>query len=186
MLAELDDHVAVMTLALNKMDVTRTKRPGLQVTVQLPLDMTHAEMVDLLFGSYLVDRAGLSQVHGSMNDALIQLHGTCGDIKTQTTIAPQTIEQSRRTFLATGDLDAFVEPKYLDTCVKEHYDRISRDCLSLVIDMSKDDVAVGDLRSTLQSGLEGAEKIADGTVLRIKGLKPRGPMSHGDATNTAG
>lgn len=183
--ANLDDHIDVMSLAFSKMDVTRIKRLGFQVTIQLPLEMSHSEMCDLMFGSYLVGHEELSATYGKMDDVLLQLYGSYKGIKSQTTIAPQTVEQSRKTFLATPNLDAFVEPKYLDTCIKEHYDRISKECLSLAIDMSKEDVAVSALRKTLQDSFEGAEKIADGTVLRIKGLNPRGPVSHGDATETA-
>lgn len=180
-LANFDDHIDVMSLAFNKMEVTRIKRLGFQITIHLPLEMSHPEMCDLLFGSYLVDRAGLSAIYGRMEDLLLQLHGSYKGIKSQTTIAPQTVEQSRRTFLSTGNLEAFVEPKFLDTCIKEHYERISKECLSLVIDMSKGDTAVSVFRSTLKDSLEGAQEIADGTVLRIKGLKQRGPVNHGDA-----
>ena len=181
-IANFDDHVDVMSIAFNKMDVTRIKRLGFQITIQLPLEMSHSEICDLIFGSYLVDREELTAIYGQLDDTLIQLHGSYKGIKSQTTIAPQTVEQSRRTFLSNGNLEAFVEPKYLDLCIKEHYERISNECLSLVIEMSKENVAVNAFRSTLEDSFEGAQKIADGTVLKLKGLKPKGLVSHGDAT----
>jgi hypothetical protein len=184
-IANLDDHVGVMSTAFSKMEVTKIKRLGFQVSIQLPLEMLHSELCDLMFGSYLVDREELSSTYGKIDDVLIQLYGNYKGIKTQTTIAPQTIEQSRKSFLSTGNLEAFVEPKFIDTCIKEHYERISKDCLSLIIEMIKKDVPVSALRSSLDHSLEGAEKIADGTVLRIKGLKPKGQVSHGDATQAA-
>lgn len=183
--ANFDDHIEVMSIAFNKMDVTRIKRLDFQVSVQLPLEMSHPEMCDLMFGSYLVAREELDTTYGNLNDLWVQLHGSYNGIKSQTTIAPQTVEQSRRSFLSIGNLEVFVEPKLLDTCIKEHYERISKECLSLVIDMVKEEVAVSALRSMLVDSLEGAQKIADGTVLRIKSLNPKGPVSHGDATQSA-
>jgi hypothetical protein len=184
-IANLDDHIEIMSTAFSKMDVTRIKRLGFQVSIQLPLEMSHSELCDLVFGSYLIDREELSSTYGKIDDLLIQLHGNYKGIKTQTSIIPQTIEQSQKSFLATGNLEVFVEPKFIDTCIKEHYERISKDCLSLIIEMIKEDVPVSALRSSLDHSLEGAEKIADGTVLRINGLKPKGHVSHGDATEAA-
>jgi hypothetical protein len=184
-IANLDDHIEIMSTAFSKMDVTRIKRLSFQVSIQLPLEMSHSELCDLMFGSYLVDREELSTTYGKIDDVLLHLYGNYKGIKTQTTIAPQTVEQSRKSFLSAGNLDAFVEPKFIDTCIKEHYERISKDCLSLIIEMIKEDVPVSALRSSLDHSFEGAEKIADGTVLRIKGLKPKGQVTHGDAREAA-
>lgn len=176
----LEAHVEAMTIALSKMDVTRLTRLGFMVQVALPLEMTHYEICDLMFGSYLVDRTELSSIYGKVDDLLLQLHGSYNEMRSQTVIAPQTIEQSRANFLATPNLELFVEPKLLDTGVKEHYDRISRDCLNLRIDMSKKDVPANAVRSVLEDALDGAERVAEGTILRIKALKPEAQKSHGD------
>ena len=61
--------------------------------------MSHPKMCDLMFGSYVVDRAELSSTYGKLDDLLLQLHGNLNEIKTKTVIAPQTIEQSCMAFL---------------------------------------------------------------------------------------
>lgn len=181
-IAHLDDHIEVMLTAFSKMEVTRVKKLVFQVIIQLPLEMSHSELCDLVFRSYLVDREELTAIHGKMDDVLLQLHGNYKGIRSQTILAPQTIEQSRMSFLSTGNLELFVEPKFIDTCVKEHYERISIDCLHLRLEMVKEDVAISALRSSLDDSFEGVEKITDGTVMRIKGLKAKGQTIHGSDT----
>ena len=63
-IANFDDHVEVMSIAFSKMDVTRMKRLGFRVSIQLPFEMSHLEMCDLLFGSYLVQREELTAIYG--------------------------------------------------------------------------------------------------------------------------
>ncbi len=170
-IAYTENHFEAMSTTFNKMDVTRIKRLGFMVSIHLPLEMSHAEMCDLMFGSYLVDREKLSPIYGKLDDLWLQFHGYYRGIRSQTTIAPQTVDQSRKTFLGTPHLEAFVEPKFLDTCIKEHYERVSTESLNLVIEMSKEDVPISSVRSFLSDSLEGAESIAAGTVRKIKGLK---------------
>ena len=89
-------------------------------------------------------------------------------------------------FLATPNLDAFVEPKLLDTCVKDHYELgVSRDCLNLSIELVKDDVPVNAIRSFVERSLQGAEEIAEGTVLRIRALKRETEKGHGHDSTAA-
>jgi hypothetical protein len=177
-IANLDDHLEVMSIVFNKMEVTRIKRLELQISAQLPLGMSHSEMCDLVFGSYIVDREELTSTYGKLDDVLLVLHGYHKGIRSQTTIAPQTTEQSKKTFWSIGNLDAFVEPRLIDTCVKEHFDLISQDCLYLSMEMIKEDAPVSNVRSLLHDSLEGAEKIAEETVLRLKGLKRKGQKTH--------
>jgi hypothetical protein len=178
--ANLDSHFDALSIGLNKMDVSRIKRLGFVVTVQLPLEMVHAEMCELMFGSFLIDRESLLPVYGKLDDLLLQLHGRHKGIKCRTVIAPQTAEQAKSTFLATSNLDVFVEPKYIDTCVKDHLERVSVDSLHIQMEMVREDVPLSAVRTFLDDSLEGAEKIAEGTVLRIKGLKLKTGEIHGD------
>jgi hypothetical protein len=184
-IANVGDHVEAMSIALNKMDVSRLKKLGLNVQVQMSLGMSHYEMCDLMFGSYLVDREELSATYGKLDDLLLQLHGSVKEIKSKTVIAPQTMEQSRASFLATLNLDAFVEPKFLDTCVKDHYERVSKDCLHLSIEMVNEDVPASGIRSFVDRSFEAAERIAEGTALRIKALKSEAEIAHGHDSTPA-
>jgi hypothetical protein len=179
-LSNVDVHIESMSIALNKMDVTKIKRFGLEIRVQLPLEMSHSEMCDLMFGSYLLDRDDLSSTYGRIDDLLLQLHGHYKDVKSRTIIAPQTVEQSKFSFLGGPNLELFLESKFTDTCVKEHSERISKECLHLNIDMFKENAPVSKLSSFLRDAFDGAEIIVEGTVRRIKALKTKELESHGD------
>lgn len=176
----LDDHFEALSIALSRMDVSRLKRVGFMVLSQLPLGMSHPEMCDLMFGSYLVDREELSPIYGNLDDVLLQLHGYYKGIRSQTTIAPQTESQASQAFLGIGNLESLIETKFLDTCIKDHHDRVARESLNLSIDLSKENVAVSALRSFLDDSLEGAERIAEGTVRRLKSLREERHEAHGD------
>jgi|SRR5271157_3757437 len=179
-LVNLEDHLEVMAIASRKMEVTRIKRFGFQVSIQLPLGMAHAEICDLMFGSYVVERQELLSTFGKVDDVLLQLFGYYKEIRSQTIIAPQTAEQSSKHFLSTANLDLFVEEKYTDTCIKEQLERVSHDCLSLTIEMTKEDVPANSLPSLVHDCYEGVENIAEGVVLRIRLLKPKEQLRDGN------
>lgn len=63
-IASLNGHVEAVSLAVKRMDVTRIQRIGFMVGVHLPLEMSHSEMCDLMFGSYLVEREELCRPMG--------------------------------------------------------------------------------------------------------------------------
>ena len=176
----LSNHKEAFSLALNKMDVTRLKYLNFKITTQLPLQMLHLEMCDLVSASYLLNLDGLKSIHGELDDILLQIHGKRNGMNSQTVIAPQTSEQAQKAFIGIGNLDSFVEPKFVDTKVNDHLKKISVDCLTLIVDISKHNAPVGDLSNFFDESLEEAEKIVEGTVLRVKGLKPKG--TDGDGT----
>jgi hypothetical protein len=168
----LPEHAEIFSNALNKMDVSKLRTASFKVTTQIDMLMSHRELSELIIESYLQDISGLKSTHGIMDDILIHLYGNQNGMKSQTTIAPQNADQAKTSFLAIGNHDAFVEPKYIDTKVSDHIRNISVDCLAIVVEMSKKDVGVASLREFLDDSLKEVERIMEGTVLRIKGLKP--------------
>lgn len=79
------------------------------------------------------------------------------------------------------NLDLFVDPKFLDPCIKEQHDRVSHDSLYVAVDLSQENTAVSNIRSFVEQSLEGAEKIVEGTVRRIRAFKTKELDSHGDS-----
>jgi len=167
------EHAENFSIAFNKMDVSRLKSLTLKITIQLDLLMSHAEICDLVCKGYLLDNADLKAMYGVLDDIFFQIYGKRGGMKSQTTIAPQNADQARGTFLAIGNHEAFVEPKFVDTRVNEHLKLVSTDSLAVVVEMSKQDIAVASFREFLEDALEEAERIVEGTVLRIRALKPK-------------
>ena len=161
----IDDHIESMSIAFNKMDVTRLKSVAFVVAAWIPLGMSHAEICDLVFGSLMVNRSELASTYGNLGDVLLQLHGTLNGFQTRTIIAPQTVEQAGAAFLATNHLDSLLEPRLLDTSVKDFHDQISHECLFMSIELKSTDFPVSSIGTFVRDAMEAAERIAEETVL---------------------
>jgi hypothetical protein len=69
---------------------------GFKAVAFLPLGMTHAEMCDLLFGSFLLPASDLQDIANEPEDALVQIHSSYKNMKTVLVVAPMTVEQAAR------------------------------------------------------------------------------------------
>jgi hypothetical protein len=164
----LNDHVALFRLGLEKMGVQKLKRAGFKAQAFIPLDMTHAETCELMFGSFLVEAKELESICGKPEDLLVQLHGNYKGLKTQTIIAPVNAEQSAQSFIANGNLELLIEPRLFDTGLKDFRDRIAKDCLLVDSDLSRTDVTPDAIQAFAKDSLEAAGQIAEATVYRLK------------------
>jgi len=172
-LSHFPKHMEMLGTAFNRMEVPRLRAISLRFVLQLPLGMSHPEMCEILLDSYFADRAALELVHGKLDDALVQIEGVHKEIRSSTVIVPQTAKQSQDSFLKNANLELFVEPKYIDPCIREFHERISVESLQLTIELTKADVPTSDLSRVLETGIQWAERIADGTVRRFAGLHAR-------------
>lgn len=155
------------------MGVKSLKRIGFKVSAFLLIGMSHKEICDLLPGSYLAPKMELEPVCGKLEDAWVQLHGGYKSLKLQLVIAPMTREQTSQQFMATPNLEQFLEPKYLDTGVKDFRDRLASDCFFLDVDVFRTDVPTNELLFFLKEALEGVEKVAENAVQRLKSMRPK-------------
>jgi hypothetical protein len=163
----------MISSALGRLEIRRLKRIGFKAITFLPLQMSHAEMVTLLSGSYLVPSSELESICGKLEDVMLQLHGYRTGMKLTLTLAPQTPEQAGATFMAQPNLGHFLEPPMLDTAAKEFKDRIAQDCLFLDVDLSRQDIPTSELPSFLKAALDEANTVAESAVLKLKSLRPK-------------
>jgi len=124
-----------------------------------------------MFGSYLVPAAELRDVCGTLEDVLVQLHGDHGDMKLQLVLAPMTADQAGKQFMATNNLESFLEPKLVDTGVKEFKDRIGTECFYVSADLSREDVSAAEISLFLKHALDAADLITEAAVQRLKSLQ---------------
>jgi hypothetical protein len=165
----------IFKAGLEKMGATQLKRAGFKVWAFVSTGMQHAEMVELMFGSFLVPAAELKETTGKIDDVLLQLHGDTRGMKAVTIIAPQTPEQATRQLLQTNNLESFLEEhKLLDHTVKELRDRLATDCLLFDIDLFREDITHIDFPLFLKDALEEADRIVTSCVLRLKDLGKKG------------
>jgi hypothetical protein len=169
----IDEHGTVIKQSLQELGVSRLKRIGFMTQTYLSLGMSHKEMVDLMFGSFFAPSNDLKEILGQPEDCLAQLHGERDKIKFQLIVAPMTTEQCVQNFMQLTNLEAYVEPKLLDTGVKDFKDRLAADCFYVNLDLSRNDAVLSDVTLFLKQSLDLADKITDGAVQKLKSLRIR-------------
>ena len=168
---KLDEHVEIMMTSLHALGVNRAKRIGFVTQAYLPTGMSHGEMTELMLGSYLAPAEELEEVCGTLEDALVQLHGERDGMKLQLIAAPMTAEQVSQQFMQLPNLEAFVEPKLLDMGVKEFRDRVTAECFFVSVDLSRTDVPVAEIGRFSRQSLDWAQRTADAAVQKLKSLR---------------
>lgn len=184
-ITRIPDHTEAVLTAFQKLDVNKLKTLSLKITTQIPLQMIHAELTELVADSYLLNPSGLESTYGKIEDLSLTIYGRRKETKCVTMILPQTIEQAKAAFLGIGNLDVFMDPKFVNTSVHEHMRRISTDCLTFVIDVSRDDAQLNSLHSFLDGAFEWMEEIVEETVLKIKGINSNRISHHGNGSATS-
>ncbi len=169
----LEDLVTDFRVVLQKLGVVRLKRIGFLTQALLALGMSHREMADLMFGSYLAPAEELREVCGKVEDMLVQLHGEEGNARVQLVAAPQTQEQAVQTLLSVSNLEVFLEPRLLDTAIKDFKDRIGTDCFYVQVDLSRSDIPDSEAATFMRQSLDAADRITERAVQKLKSLRIR-------------
>ena len=162
-------HVNTIRAALETLEVGKLKRIGFKVTAYFPLEMSHQELCDLMFGSFLASSDEWGDVWGESVDPLLRLEGERQGLKYVAAISPMNTRQSAANFRQHKNLEQFVEDKFLDTGVKDFEARLTAsDCLFFDIDLSQNDVATEALDKFTQDSLTQAEQLADWCVRHLR------------------
>ena len=168
-------------VGLEKMGVQKLRRIGFKAQAFIPVEMSHHEICELMFGSFLVEAKDLEPICGKPDDLLIQLHGTHRGLKTQTVIAPVNAEQAVQSFTATPNLEFLAESKLYDNGIKEFRDRIAHDCLIVDSDISRNDLTPREIQGFARDALDAAEYISEAVVFRLKRMRRRKGERNGDS-----
>ncbi len=169
--SSLNDFASMFRSALEKAGVKALKRVGFKVWSFSRTEMSHSEMADLMFGSFLVPRQELGGLYGNTDDALVLIHGSHGDMKLQLTVAPMNAEQVAQQVSQISNLEHFSEPKFFDAGLKEFRDRVVGDCLFVDLDLFRQDVDCSDVLSFTRNSLTAADEVVTATVRRLKHLQ---------------
>jgi hypothetical protein len=164
------EYAKILTGAIQKLGLDKIDSVGFKIQAFLPLGMTFVEISKLMFGSFVVEGAQLEAVCGKPTDVLVQLHGLYNGLKSITVVAPQNAEQATQTFMAIPNLEHLIEPKFLDTGLKDFRDRIAMDCLYVDIDLTMEKVAPDAVYDFTKKSFGAAEEIAEAVVARLKRL----------------
>ncbi|MBC8872219.1 MAG: hypothetical protein H8E44_22535 [Planctomycetes bacterium] len=168
---KLSDHETMIRFSLDRLGIHKLKRIGFKVTAEIPLSMSHAEMCDLMFGSFVVPKERLEKVCGNPVDPLVHIEGENGDMQYILVVSSLTPEQVTKDLRTTPNLDLFLEDKYLDKGVREFLERIRQeDCFHYDIDLFRRDMDASNVKDFVQSSMEKAEQIAEACVRNLKSL----------------
>jgi hypothetical protein len=165
----LDEYLDISLLALDKLEVRQFSRVGFKVMVFLPIGMTHAEMSQLMFGSFLADREDLTHVFDQVEDPLVQLHGKRADLDYALTLTAMTKADITTTFRQIPNIDSFLEDRHLDDSLRTFHDRIStNEVFFFDVDFSQTDVPAPKLSAFLSSAMSEADSLSTACVHRLQ------------------
>jgi hypothetical protein len=154
---------------LRALGVQQFKRIGFKVTAYLPLGMTHAEMCQLMFGSFLVGVDELKEVCDPPYDTCLQIEGDQQGMHYILNAGPLTTKQAGETFGQVGNFGPFLKNKLSERATLEFYDRVTEsDVFLFDIDLSRTDCPADQLECFLTQSLETAGKIANRCVDRLQ------------------
>jgi hypothetical protein len=165
---------ALFKTAIEKLGDPPVKRVGFKVWAFLSTDLRHAEMVELMCGSFLVSAEEIYETAGKLEDVLLQLYTESNGLKAITSIAPQTAEQATKQLLATNNLELFLEEKLLDTTVQKLRDRVGHDCLMIDLDVYQNDVSAATVPIFFHNATIEADRIVTACVGKLKNLRKKG------------
>jgi hypothetical protein len=159
---------------LEAMGVKELKRIGFKASAFLPVKLSHRDIKDLMFESFLAPRAQFTPICGDVEDLLLQVHGEYKGMKAVLVLAPVTQEQSIQALMQTPNLEMFLEPKLLDTGVLDFRNRLDGDSFYVDIDLSKTETVPDAVPAFLAEGLATAEEIVESTVRRLRSMPKKG------------
>jgi len=171
--SNLNEYGALFKTVVEKIGAKTLKRIGFKVQAFLPTGMSHAEMVDVMYGSFLPPAKEFESLCEKPEDALVQIHGTQGNMKLQLIVAPMNEEQAGLQVGMIPNLEHFLEPKFFDTGLKEFRDRVVGNCLLVDMDLYRQNIDYGELPSFVKESFAAADRVATATVLRLKSLRSK-------------
>jgi hypothetical protein len=163
----LQEHIDVASISLERLNVDNVARLSLKCSVFLDMKMTHPEMFDAMFGSYLMPHRDLKGIGTELNDVLLSLFGKEGDDNFQLSIAPQTPEQSASSFNSWPNIDSFNDVRQQKVNTPEIVSRITRPNLMVELDLYRTEQAVSHTPAFMRDSLVRADKLVRRVVNRF-------------------
>lgn len=168
-LDNLDLHLSVVDAALEALEVTLLNRVGFKVIAFLPLEMTQAESIDLMFGTFLVERDLLWPILGQGIDPLVHVEAELTGFKYALDLTTLNAEQASQWFLRLPNLDKMVDKRLLDQGVKQFHDRVTQDDSFLFdVDLCQTNVPSAKLREFATSAFDFAEMLAENCIRHLR------------------
>ena len=154
--------ISMVQKVLDVLESEKVKQVGIRIVVHIPLDMSHAEMARLMFGSFLVPIEEFEQVIDDPGDPLLQINGRRGPLECQIILTAANKTQISQGVLQVPNMEAFLSERFLDTGVKDFHDRISSsDSLVFDVNLSRKGVMSSDLGGFPEECLRAADAIGE-------------------------
>jgi len=155
--------------------IEQFKRVGLKTFCFFPLSMTHSEMCDLMFGSFLAPKESLERFCGTPSDPLAKIGGEFSDMTYNLIVSPMTPDQAVTTLRHTENLDLLIEDNYLDDGLVDFFRLIREDdSFHFDIDLFRHDIESTEVPLFLKNALSTANKIAEDSVRHLQSKPPSG------------
>lgn len=162
--------ISIITEIRNELGVEIYNRLGFKVVAYMNLEMSHDEMCDLMFESFLLSKRDLNGVFGEARDPLIQIEGNYEEFDYVAIVAPMNREQMSKSMMSLPNISDFRAEKNarLDSGVMTFHDEVVRhDSLVFDVDFFQRDVAVSRLRQFARESSSAAQAMSQSCVDRF-------------------
>jgi hypothetical protein len=128
------------------------------------LQMTHAEMGELMYGSLLPARESLPRCFANAKDGQALFESESGDHSYSAEISPLTVEQMTSRFNSIPNIGAFSVSPLLDTTIEDFHRQNRRENLYVQLRLKYKNVRVAKFHDILTALEEEADQLASETV----------------------
>ncbi len=156
----LQEFVEYTNLVAGELAAEECKRIGFKTIAFLPQTMTHEEMSDLFFGTFLSSVDTWRNICESPNDPIVQLNGTIDGMKLVLNVTPSTIEQTLTSVTSQGNFDKFVKSHVSDSTAIDFARRVTVNSAFMVdLDLYKDATPTSGVAEFFDASLNATDKI---------------------------
>lgn len=168
----MSENVENLRHVLSELGIRELKRADFRCKTYLDLKMTHPEIVDAAFGSFLAHRMELADVSSNITDLVLRFFGTEGLDKFDLQFAPQTAEELKNDFWSWPNLDTFNEPKGKASIVHDFYANLNPDRASLTVECEvfREKISADEAISFLRGASDQVDRIAARGVNKYRSL----------------
>lgn len=156
----LKDFKEYTKLVASELGAAELKRIGFKVVVMFQQSMTHDEMSDLFFGTFLSQKEEWQNVCDSPTDPMIQMSGIVEGMKLVLVVTSQSPDQALAQVTALASLDRYVKNHVEDSTALDFAKKIVVNPSFMVdLDLSKDKIQVSEFEEFVDTSLRAADRI---------------------------
>ena len=168
--ANQDKYTNILGEMLHCYEVTTCKMLRLDICVFLDVGMSHAEIADLFFDSFLPGHDRYASLGIQFDDSYTRLIGSRGNDRVSLHLAPMKAEEVTEEVKRKQNISMFTKDLPFDDTLKRWHDDVARDCFHIRIENARMDASVRELNAFFSDATSFFRKTAEELVNLLKSI----------------